>query len=220
MNTAEFNSAFTTVFQVVEETTIQSVLRTVSEGYLDPMCLNFASAKNPGGGFFNGAQAQEESIARSSGLYPCQMSAFEFYETHRAMKSCVYTDGMIYSPKVPILRKDSGELLDAPILSSIITAAAVNTGVVKRFEIERVPEIKEIMKKRIDKLLCLSALQQHKTLILGAWGCGVFQNEPKMIAHLFFDLLTTKYQGVFEKVVFAVYAKNKKFIEAFQKEFN
>lgn len=213
-------SRYDTRFEVVEETTIQSVLRTVSEGFTNPMCLNFASAKNPGGGFFNGAQAQEESIARSSGLYPCQMSAFEFYETHRAIKSCMYTDGMIYSPKVPILRKDNGELLDTPVLCSIITSAAVNTGVVKRFEIERVSEIEEIMRNRIDKLLGLSAIQNHKTLILGAWGCGVFQNDPKMVARLFFELLSNKYQGVFEKVVFAIYAKNKKFIEAFQDAFS
>jgi len=183
------------------------------------MCLNFASAKNPGGGFFNGAQAQEESIARSSGLYPCQLSAIEFYETHRKMKSCIYTDGMIYSPKVPIIRKDSGELLDTAIECSIITAAAVNTGVVKRFESHKVDEVKSIMKKRIDKLLMLSANNDHKTLILGAWGCGVFQNDPNMIARLFSELLKEKYKGVFEKVVFAIYAKNKKFIEAFRNEF-
>lgn len=220
LTSMKLKSEYSTVFEVIEETTIQSVLRIISEGFINPMCLNFASAKNPGGGFFNGAQAQEESIARSSGLYPCQMSAFDFYETHRAMKSCIYTDGMIYSPEVPILRKDSGELLDTPVLSSIITAAAVNTGVVKRFEIERISEVEDIMKKRIDKLLCLSAIKNHKTLILGAWGCGVFQNDPKMIANLFQELLTTKYQGVFEKAVFAIYAKNKKFIEAFQSEFN
>lgn len=89
----------------------------------------------------------------------------------------------------------------------------------KRFEEERIGDIPNIMKKRIDKLLMLSASQDHKTLILGAWGCGVFQNDPKMIAGLFSELLKEKYEGVFEKVVFAIYAKNKRFIEAFQKEF-
>ncbi|MFC4633428.1 TIGR02452 family protein [Dokdonia ponticola] len=212
-------AAYETIFEVVEETTIQGILRNVSEGYTNPMCLNFASAKNPGGGFFNGAQAQEESIARSSGLYPCQMSAFEFYETHRAMKSCMYTDGMIYSPEVPIVRKDNGELLDSPVFSSIITSTAVNTGVVKRFEIERMSEIEGIMRKRIDKVLGLSAINNHTVLILGAWGCGVFQNDPQMIAHLFSELLKTTYKRVFEKVVFSIYSKNKKFIEAFQNEF-
>ncbi|MDH7444321.1 TIGR02452 family protein [Aquimarina sp. 2201CG14-23] len=212
-------SIHNTVFEVVEETTINSIQRLISAGFLNPMCLNFASAKNPGGGFFNGAQAQEESIARSSGLYPCQLSAIEFYETHRAMKSCIYTDGMIYSPKVPILRNDKGELFDTPIVSSIITAAAVNKGVVKRFEADKVSKIEDIMRVRIDKLLALSIANDHKTLILGAWGCGVFQNDPNMIARLFSELLKGKYRGVFEKVVFAIYAKSKKYIEAFQNEF-
>jgi len=213
------NPQFDTIFEVVEETSIRSILRNTEEGHLNPLCLNFASAKNPGGGFFNGAQAQEESLARSSSLYPCQISSMEFYETHRAMKSCMYTDGMIYSPKVPILRKDNGNLLEEVILSSIITAAAVNAGVVKRFEAHRFNEIEEIMKKRIDKLLGLSTLQEHQTLILGAWGCGVFQNDPEIIAGIFQNLLMNKYKGVFKKVVFAVYAKNKKFINAFQNRF-
>jgi len=219
LESVDITSNYDTVFEVVEETTIQSILRNSNEGYKNPMTLNFASAKNPGGGFFNGAQAQEESIARSSGLYPCQISKMEFYETHRAMKSCIYTDGMMYSPMVPILRKDDGQLLDQPVLSSIITSAAVNTGVVKRFEEDKLPMIEEIMKVRIDKLLALSAIYKHDTLILGAWGCGVFQNDPKVIANLFFQLLEGKYKGVFKKVVFAIYAKNKKFIEAFQNEF-
>ncbi|WP_108869186.1 TIGR02452 family protein [Aquimarina aquimarini] len=219
VNDLEMPNNHDTSFEVVEETTIQSVQRLIKEGYNNPMCLNFASAKNPGGGFFNGAQAQEESIARSSGLYPCQISAIEFYELHRGMKSCIYTDGMIYSPKVPVFRKDNGQLLETPLQSSIITSAAVNTGVVKRFESHKISAIEEIMRIRIDKLLALSTLYKHDTLILGAWGCGVFQNEPKMIARLFSELLKNKYKGVFKKVVFAIYAKNKKFLEAFQNEF-
>ncbi|GAA4107540.1 TIGR02452 family protein [Aquimarina addita] len=215
----ELRGTYTTSFEVVDETTIHSIQRLASLGFSDPMCLNFASAKNPGGGFFNGAQAQEESIARSSGLYPCQISAIDFYETHRAMKSCMYTDGMIYSPKVPVIRKDSGRLLYSPVLSSIITSAAVNTGVVKRFESDRISEVEGVMRTKIDKLLALSADNKNKTLILGAWGCGVFQNDPVMIAGLFSELLKNKYKGVFDKVVFAIYAKNKKFIEAFKNEF-
>lgn len=135
------------------------------------------------------------------------------------MKSCTYTDGMIYSPRVPLIRNDSGELLDRSIQVSIVTAAAVNAGVVKRFEADKVTEIETTMKKRIDKILALSAHYKHKTLILGAWGCGVFQNDPALVASLFAILLKEKYRGVFEKVLFAIYTKNKKFIEAFQKQF-
>lgn len=214
----ELKATYSTIFEVIEETTIESILRNVSDGYTNPMCLNFASAFSPGGGFLNGSQAQEESIARVSGLYLCQINAFAFYETHRRNQSYMFSDGMIYSPSVPIIRKDNGDMLDTPVISSIITAAAVNKGKVMEHEPDRKSDIESVMKKRIDILLGISALNNHKVLILGAWGCGVFQNDPKEIAHLFFELLMTKYQGVFEKVVFAIYAKNKKFIEAFQNE--
>lgn len=217
--TIPLEARFETIFEVVEETTIQGILRNVAEGYTNPMCLNFASAYHPGGGFLNGSQAQEESIARSSGLYPCQMSVFDFYKQHRANKSYFYTDGMLYSPKVPIIREDDGGLLSTPILTSIITSAAVNKGAVKENEFERINDVEGVMKRRIDKVLGLSVLNNHTTLILGAWGCGVFQNDPQMIARLFSELLKTTYKGVFEKVVFSIYSNNKKFVEAFQNEF-
>jgi hypothetical protein len=74
--------------------------------------LNFASAKHPGGGFLNGAQAQEESIARSSTLYPSLMSetATPFYTVHRHdPQAGYYSHSMVYSPNVLLLRDDEGE---------------------------------------------------------------------------------------------------------------
>ncbi|PKF75186.1 TIGR02452 family protein [Chryseobacterium sp. PMSZPI] len=180
------------------------------------MCLNFASAKNPGGGFINGAEAQEESLARTSGLYESLLWAGEYYTIHRAMKSCFYTDTMIYSPKVPVFRKDKGELLPKPVLCNFITSPAVNAGVVKRQEPERANEILDAMDIRMDKMLSLALQQGNEVLVLGAWGCGVFKNDPKEIAGLFKKHLQGKYKNKFKRVVFAVLTKKEEMLRPFE----
>src|SRR5579864_4097892 len=69
-----------TDFEVVNETTLVGIARVLSAGKGPVAALNFASARNPGGGFLNGSQAQEESLARSSALYASLLRAPEYYE--------------------------------------------------------------------------------------------------------------------------------------------
>ncbi len=86
-----------TTFEVRNETTLHAASRLVNEeGIERVLCLNFASAKNPGGGFLNGSQAQEESLARATGLYPCIAQMTAMYSTNRNLGSSLYTDDMIY----------------------------------------------------------------------------------------------------------------------------
>jgi uncharacterized protein (TIGR02452 family) len=117
-----------TVFEVVNETTLSGIARVLSLGQGPVAALNFASAKNPGGGFLNGSHAQEESLARSSALHASQMRAWDFYERHRASSSLLYSDAMILSPGCPIFRDDDGKLLDEPRMAAFITSAAPNAG--------------------------------------------------------------------------------------------
>lgn len=208
-----------TEIQVTNQTTLDAVRALIKEGHKDVLCLNFASAKNPGGGFLGGSQAQEESIARSTGLYNCQIKSFEYYEVNRSTVSCIYTDYMIYSPNVPILKNEKGENLETLQYCGIITAPAVNTGVVKKKEPEKVSEIEEVMKRRIRKVLSISLENNHKAIVLGAWGCGVFQNDPKDIAKYFKEIIEGEYKNRFSKIIFAIYSRNERFIKPFQEEF-
>lgn len=215
---------FETVFEVTDETTLEAVRRLIVEdgsSKSDVFCLNFASAKNPGGGFLGGSQAQEESIARSTGLYPCQLEASEYYEVNRQTKTAFYTDYMIYSPQVPILKDEAGKLLDKPLPVSILTAPAVNAGVVKQREPHRLDEVEEVMRRRIDKVLAIAAENNHAILVLGAWGCGVFRNDPNDMAKYFADTLIGdgRFKNQFEKIVFAIYGTNERFIRPFRELF-
>lgn len=173
-----------------------------------PLCLNFASAKNPGGGFLGGSRAQEESLARSSALYPTLLEHPTYYEQNRANKSCFYLDYMIYSPKVPVFRDDNGLLLRQARKVSFITAPAVNAGVVQKQEPERTAMIPVVMARRIDRVLSLALHHGHQYLVLGAWGCGVFRNDPKMVAQLFAEALRSdKFANRFKHIIFAVLDK-------------
>jgi uncharacterized protein (TIGR02452 family) len=208
-----------TQFSVTGQTTLDAVRALFQAGHQDVACLNFASAKNPGGGFLGGSQAQEESIARASGLYPCLLKAPDYYQTNRKTTSCFYTDYMIYSPAVPIFKDEDGNHLEELTYCSVITAPAVNTGIVRQQEAEKLPEVESVMKRRIRKVLAIALTHGHQTIVLGAWGCGVFQNDPNQIAKYFREVLTTDFKNKFRKVVFAVYATNEKFIQPFQEEF-
>jgi len=108
--------------EVANETTLAALARLAADARGPVGVLNFASAKNPGGGFLNGSQAQEESLARSSALHASLMGAWDFYARHRASPSLLYSDAMIVSPQCPVFRDDDGTLLDAPRLTTFITS--------------------------------------------------------------------------------------------------
>jgi uncharacterized protein (TIGR02452 family) len=217
-NTQQPNN-FITQYEVTNETTCDAARRLVAEGEQNVMALNFASAKNPGGGFLGGALAQEECIARASALYPCLLKAEAYYTYHRKQGTCLYTDRMIYSPAVPIIKNEGGGLLNEPVCVTIVTSPAVNAGVVRQQEPHNADKILPVMQQRANKLLALCAHKQHTTLILGAWGCGVFRNDPEEIAELFKEALSTRFAGQFKRVVFAVYTNKEEMIDAFRKRF-
>ncbi|SEM79670.1 TIGR02452 family protein [Paenibacillus sp. OK076] len=206
--------------EVTGETTLAAASRlSVDEGREDVVCLNFASAKNPGGGFLGGSQAQEESLARATGLYPCIAQMSEMYDYNRKLRSCLYSDYMIYSPAVPVIRDDEDRLLGKYYLTSFITAPAVNAGVVRDREDADEQQIESVMKGRIRYILDVAALHGHQTIVLGAYGCGVFRNDPADVAKYFHDVLVEeKFRHSFERIVFAVLDRSagQKTLKAFE----
>lgn len=191
-----------TAITVTRETTIQALERLPKGGHL--ACLNFASAKNPGGGFLGGAQAQEESLARSSGLYPCLLEQRSHYERNRAESVPIYLDLAIWSPHVPFFKNDRGDWLDAPVLSSVVTCAAPNASALrqqKRFDADQVATA---LRKRAVLVIAVAAHHGVERFVLGAWGAGVFGNDPVMVADAFGTLLAGEYANAFAEVIFAV----------------
>lgn len=134
--------------------------------------LNFASGRNPGGGFLNGAQAQEESLARSSALYVSLTTrhAEGYYTENRAEKTGFYTHNIIYTPFCPLIRNDEG-MLTPPLTPAFITAPAVNAGVARKHGAKE-EKIKAVLEERARRVLKIAALHGHENLVLGSWGTG------------------------------------------------
>jgi uncharacterized protein (TIGR02452 family) len=168
----------------------------------DTAALNFASARNPGGGFLSGAKSQEEDIARASALHACLTTVMDYYEHHRAHADLRYSDRVIYSPGVPVFRDDTNGLLDAAYQLSFITAAAPNLGAILANQPDRADSVPDAVRARAVRVLQVAAAHGHSRLVLGAWGCGVFRNDPAVVARAFADALRTV--DAFDEVCFAV----------------
>ena len=133
-----------------------------------------------------------------------------------------YADYVIYSPGVVVFRDDDGELLEKPYLCSILTSPAVHAEAVHHYMPHRSGEIENAMWNRILKVLAAALLHGHKSLVLGAWGCGAFGNDAGMVASLFRTALAENFQGAFERVAFAIadWSPNQRFIGPFLKAFS
>lgn len=206
---------------VVNEATVQAILDFARAGAERVGVLNFASAKNPGGGFLNGAMAQEESLAASSGLYGTQLRHEGYYRANRACRSMMYTDHAIYSPDVVFFRDKRFELLEQPVTASVLTLPAVNYGQVL-LKGEDPEQAHRVMQDRMRLALAIFADRGDRNLVLGAYGCGVFRNDPAQVAGWWEELLVEEgYGRFFDRIVYAVLDRSKegKCIHAFDTRF-
>lgn len=182
--------------------------------------LNFASATNPGGGVTRGSSAQEEALCRCSTLYPCLNTKElwdSYYGFHRGLHDTRYTDACIYTPGVLVIKSDTNFPERLPenqwVKVDVISCAApnlrekpynaMNPGSGERVNVTD-KELLELHKSRGRQIMKTAAVNGTDILILGAFGCGAFQNNPEVVARAYKEILP-EFHGWFKKVHFAVY---------------
>jgi uncharacterized protein (TIGR02452 family) len=187
--------------EYANEDTVSAIFRLREENPDKKICaLNFASYKNPGGKFLEGSRAQEESLCHESTLYNV-LESFkrDFYEINkRHLNHALYRDNLLYSPDILFLR-DSKECF-----CDIITCAAPNRTAARRYQ--NIPDEWTIgvLIGRINHILNIAYCKEVDILILGAYGCGVFGNDPCGVSTLFNLFLADRYKNCFDKIVFAI----------------
>ena len=171
--------------------------------------LNFANAYSPGGGVTNGAMAQDECLCRSSNLY-CGLTIpyliRNYYKANSRTTGDMGTDAVIWSPGVTVFKSDDEVpiMLDTPFEVDVLTCAAPYYDSGKKHPVP-MEQLSDIFYHRILNILNVAAANDVDSIVLGAFGCGAFNNPPDLVAEAFYRVLVEKqYRDYFRNIVFAI----------------
>lgn len=197
-------SEATTVITVTAESSLAAARRMLDTDPEPVAVLNFASARNPGGHYLAGARTQEEALCRASALYNTLLAVPQYYEYHRSTPDPFYSDRVILSPAVPVFRDDTGILLDSPYEVGFLTCPAPRTNVIVQEQPSEAYRIPAVLAARAERILETAA--GYRRVVLGAWGCGAYGNDPGLVAGVFLALLADggRFDGHFGEITFAI----------------
>lgn len=178
------------------------------------LVLNLANPVNPGGGVRRGARAQEEDLCRTSSLLLSLESAAasKYYQYNRSLQTYMGSDAIIVTPKVEIIKDEHGELLEESVIAAVMTCAAPM--VLEGFEGMTQQQYEDLVYRRICGMLRCAAYLGYECLVLGAFGCGAFGNDARVVSDLFyralkeFDFDGMKEKDMFRRIDFAVLSRD------------
>ena len=193
----EINPPRLTMFKdIISVINTDSVSAVVEYSKLGKTCvLNMASYKRPGGGVYNGARAQEECLFRCSNLIQVVPTSFYPLEVNEAL----YTKDAIFF-------KDKDYDYMEPVVCDVITIAAINLNENAKYDpVQNITDYRKITKDKIRLMISMASQNGVKNLIVGAWGCGVFNNDPTTMSQYFGEVLVGEgYSVDFDNIVFAI----------------
>ena len=193
-NISETNSGDKPTFTVTDNDAVTEVFSS-HEGKI--CVMNFASYTNPGGNYLGGSQAQEEALCSQSILYEVLSRKKDWYQYNAKHKNRgLYEDRCLYSKDVLFFLKNDTKIAD------VITIPAPNISVLKyNPKAFKKSDNNNVLFTRTQLLKTICELNKVNTLIAGAWGCGVFAQNPVDVAHIFKKVFVTT---TIDKIVFAI----------------
>ena len=224
VSAAEVPSHFSTLQTGCANEDCLVVAKTLINRGQNPAVLNLADAYHACGMYNSGSNAQEESLCRASTL---SLTLYQYYNKMWAGKAGVPLRptpaypmdihfGGIYSANVTVFR-DNGRsgfaLRETPFQTSIISVAALNFKPghkTNNLEYRAADggftsEGNQVMLDKIRTIYRIALLNSHDSVVLGAFGCGVFQLKPELVAAYFKEVLQEdEFRGKFHTVVFAL----------------
>ncbi|WP_157557623.1 TIGR02452 family protein [Intrasporangium oryzae] len=201
------------VVEVTNEASLGAARRLTQQS-LRPLVLNMANGLHPGGGYLAGAREQEEYLCRSTAPV-ATLEGDAMYQRHATRPEPDSTDWAILSPDAPVFRDDDGTPIEMPWPAAFLTAAAPYAPIVGQ------PRAGDLLDARIARVLDVANAHGYTELVLGAWGCGAFGNDPDRTANSFRRHLDDR-AGSLQHVVFAVvgWSRDRRFLAPFARAFD
>ncbi len=175
------------------------------------LVLNFANPRRPGGGIRSKPGTQEEHLCVKTTLL-CSLETEEAWPFYQANLDCgtqTQTDTILYSPNTVVIRNSDRSLREDPFPIAVMTVSAP---IASRMEPDELPGLENILRSRIHGMIRTAIEEGYTRLVLGAWGCGNFGNDPELVAKLFRQVLTahktsdgTCFAHYFEDILVAVF---------------
>lgn len=207
-------------YSFIEADTISAAIKAHAENPNSHIAvLNFASFKNPGGGFMRNAIAQEESLCYCTNLYPAlAVHNDDWYVPHQKhLHKGMYENQSLLSHGVTVLASEPGKLLptEEQFTIDVLTCAAPNWSAALKYGTLTEEELKAATRDRIKYVMRVFSNYDYDNVIVGAYGCGVFKNDPTVVVQAFL-----KAMGMYKlkHVTFAVPDKNSYCYRAFENE--
>lgn len=175
------------------------------------LVLNFANPHRPGGGIRSKPGTQEEHLCVKTTLL-CSLEtgkAWPFYQANLDSGTQAQTDTILYSSNTVVIRNSDLSFREDPFPIAVMTVSAP---IVSRMEPEELPDLEKILRNRINGMIRTAIEEGYTRLVLGAWGCGNFGNDPELVAKLFHQVLIDRtasngpcFGDFFTEIIMAVF---------------
>ncbi|KRL06223.1 TIGR02452 family protein [Liquorilactobacillus oeni] len=172
--------------------------------------LNFASPVVPGGNFLEGVNAQEQTLCRNSFLYPELLKYKKNYYrlNQKNPHNFFYSPAFIFGQNIKILRDETEKsYLSKECLVDVLSIAAPDVKAMRKHGLQvKKDEIEKDLEVKVKQILRQFKLSGDTILIMGAFGCGSFGNDPQLVARIFKkQLYTGEFAGCFSDTFFSIY---------------
>ncbi|KAF2096529.1 hypothetical protein NA57DRAFT_58438 [Rhizodiscina lignyota] len=174
--------------------------------------VNMANEKRPGGDWESGLLAPEECFCRRSNLIHALLSTKYIFNASESSQYPLPQRGGIYSPHVVIFR-DGPDHYQAWNQTDWKSLPVISVAPVRRPKLDEsgkrysFSQERELMLEKMRTVLRITAMYEHASVVLGAFGVGhIFRNPPREVARMWKQLLfhEEEFSGVFANVVFAI----------------